>query len=404
MKDIINVNLQPLAYRDGDIVSEAVLEIAGSERHKLWFKTTEDQADHLSHKADTFILAVLFHAMQLDLDIWTDGPTSPSLIRNLYSFQTVWARWMPERYHHININSTGDDSKKSDRCRGTVTAFSGGLDSCFSVWNQTRQEPPAVRRAPDAGIMVHGLDIPLSQQEVFARAALKSKNILADAGVSLLTMATNLRSFAHDWNDSHGAGVAACLHSMGRRHDTALIPGTHAYEALRLPFGSNPLTDPLLSSDSLEILYEGAGFSRVEKAAAVAEWPEALRNIRVCWEGDKLDRNCGYCGKCLALAICFVVNRLPIPDCLPISDLSAVIRKIMKKDTLPPFGIIRMEERLALAEERGIREPWVSAVEDWVRISRRKLRHSIFHSLIGAAGKASVRYANGIRKRFGKKV
>ena len=363
--------IEPVA-RDGWIERSARVEAPDGRTQTLWFRAPEAQAANLSGLSDAFLIAVLFHAMRNGWAIRVRGLVSASLLRNLHEFQTAWNRWKPDRYRTAEIEAGALVPETGARNCRAMTAFSGGLDSCFAVWRQVRMASPATRHALDAGLMVNGLDIspPDAQSEVFAAAAEKSRRILASVGLPLMTVATNLRILPHDWLDTHGSAVAACLHAMGAAHGTGLIPGTHAYEALRIPFGSNPLTDPMLSSDRMGIVYDSAGFSRVEKARAVSDWPEALRDMRVCWEGEHMDRNCGACGKCVAFAICFAVNELPIPPCMPIRNLAESIRKI-RHDPLPPYGIIRMKERLALAKQRGIRAPWVAAAKDWMRRSER---------------------------------
>ena len=45
----------------------------------------------------------------------------------------------------------------------------------------------------------------------------------------------------------------------------ALVGSSEPYDALVLPWGSNPVTDRLLSGGRLAIVHDGAGFSRTDK-------------------------------------------------------------------------------------------------------------------------------------------
>lgn len=49
----------------------------------------------------------------------------------------------------------------------------------------------------------------------------------------------------------------------------ALIPSTYRYDEL-LPWGSQPLTDPLLGTSRLTIVHDGADFSRADKIGTIA--------------------------------------------------------------------------------------------------------------------------------------
>lgn len=371
MKKILTIHPEASENRDGRIEWGAVLEAPGQERRTLWFRTPEVYEAHVSSLANPFVIACLFYAMREGLDLRVHGAVSASLIRNLYEYQRAWTAWLPERYRMIAIEADAHPAEQRASTPRALSAFSGGLDSCFAIWRQTRTALPVARYPVDTGLMVHGLDIPIEDEEAFEGAGKRSRRILESVGVSYLEVATNLRILDDDWMDEHGAGVASCLHAMGGQHSMALIPGTHVYQALRFPCGSNPLTDPLMSSDALSIVYEGAGFTRMEKVVEIANWPEALHAMRVCWEGPQLDRNCGVCAKCVALAICFAVNRLPIPPCLPMTDLPGTLRALMRREPLQKYGIIRMQERLDLAEERGIQAPWIDVAKEWVDQSSR---------------------------------
>lgn len=369
MKKLLTIHPEALETRDGRVEWRAVLEAPGMERRTVWFRTPEEYASHLSSSADAFVIACLFYAMREGLDLRVHGSVSPSLIRNLYEYQKAWTCWRPERYRRVTIEADKSPAEQLAPAQRALSAFSGGLDSCFTIWRQTRTAIPAARYPVDTGLMVHGLDIPV-EDEAFEGAGQKSRHMLESAGVAYLEVATNLRDPSVDWIDEHGAAVAACLHAMGAQHSMALIPGTHFYQALRFPCGSNPVTDPLLSSDSLSIIYEGAGFTRMDKVCEITDWPEALQDMRVCWRGPQLDRNCGVCSKCVAFGVCFAINRLPIPPCMPIADLAATIRTLMQHTPLDaPYGIMRMQERLVLARERSIDEPWVHALEEWINMS-----------------------------------
>lgn len=73
----------------------------------------------------------------------------------------------------------------------------------------------------------------------------------------------------------HGAALAGCLQLMNNTFNEGRIPGTHSYEALLLPWGSNPLTDPLLSTESMSIIYDCLTHNRNDKARDISAWTAA---------------------------------------------------------------------------------------------------------------------------------
>jgi hypothetical protein len=66
-------------------------------------------------------------------------------------------------------------------------------------------------------------------------------------------------------------------------------------------WGTHPLLDPNYGSSGLEVRHEEFGPTRLEKVAAIADWPVARRHLLVCFEGPLPDGqlNCGNCEKCL---------------------------------------------------------------------------------------------------------
>jgi hypothetical protein len=65
------------------------------------------------------------------------------------------------------------------------------------------------------------------------------------------------------------------------------------------PYGSHPNLDKLWSSDSVAMVNFGVGYSRLQRVAAIREWPPLQGHLRVCWENLAETLNCGYCKKCL---------------------------------------------------------------------------------------------------------
>jgi hypothetical protein len=190
--------------------------------------------------------------------------------------------------------------------------------------------------------------------------------MLESIGLRPLTIATNFRELGDDWEDAHGAAIVSALNLLKREFGSCVVASSHTYETLRFPWGSNPVTDGLLSSAHFAVLHDGCGFSRRQKAASVAAWPEAMKRLRVCWDGPEKDRNCGVCLRCVGTAICFAVERKPLPESLPVGDLANAIGNL-GRSYLPPTSVTRLAELQADAMRQGIDAPWVAALGELVR-------------------------------------
>ena len=95
----------------------------------------------------------------------------------------------------------------------------------------------------------------------------RTKPLLDEVSLKLLTIRTNLKEVnLQDWEDGSTSQLACCLHNYSHDFYYALVGSTEPYDALALPWGSNPTTDYLLSGGTMRLVHDGAGFSRTEKA------------------------------------------------------------------------------------------------------------------------------------------
>jgi hypothetical protein len=369
MKDVLCIAPVGCDERDGLQEWSVRLIRPDGEDFRLWYRFPVRWRDRVvTDRADAFLVPCVLYAMQNGWDVHVRGEVTPGLVRRLYEFQQVWACWRPGVYHPVEIQAR-ESVRAPARNDRLLSMFSGGLDSCFTVWQYLQDNRPVWAERLDAVLMVHGLDIPLADAAGFAAASQRNREMLDGTGVELITCATNFRDLPLNWEDAHATALAGCLHLLSGRHRAALIPSSHCYDSLRMVWGSNPISDPLLSSDALDIRYDGAGWTRPGKAAAIMDWPAALRLLRVCWEGPAMDRNCGHCSKCVGTALAFAAQRLPIPAALPVPDLAAAVRALATVSLDAPQQL-RIEELLAMAAEHGVDDEWVRETEAWLRCNQ----------------------------------
>lgn len=72
---------------------------------------------------------------------------------------------------------------------------------------------------------------------------------------------------------------------------TGLIASSYCYQTLSFPYGFNSITDPLLGNKYFSIIYDGAEERRIGKARLITQWSEAMKYLRVCWQGEQNDVN-----------------------------------------------------------------------------------------------------------------
>ena len=250
-------------------------------------------------RADAAVIATIFLAMRLGAAIHVQGKVCRGLLANLDEFQDVWACWKPEAYRKIalsadeeidSIKSAGDDA---------VLVFSGGVDSSFTLVRHVSGRAGRNTKRILAALLIHGFDIPASDPDAFARATDSARAALGVVNVPLVTVRTNWRpAMCRNWEMEFCAGLAGCLHHF-EQASIGLVGSDEDYAHLALPWGSNPISNPLLSSATFRIVTDGSAWTRTEKIRALGGYPALLGSLRVCWEGEVGGVNCGACEKCI---------------------------------------------------------------------------------------------------------
>lgn len=374
---------QPAAFGTADLFLDAPAGVGGDQiefggrlheadgsRRRIWFRFPVSATSALTRRADPFVIATFIHAMKRIDCLRVHAPISEGLASNLAEFQSAYAAFhrLPGRGLLRIIAPTCSAEQQPVPARRGVTAFSGGVDSCFSVLRHSTLSDLQPKRPIAAALIMHGFDIPLDQPSVFARAVERARRLTDEAGIALFTGSTNLRLLAEPWEETFATGVAAALSFFQPAFAFGVIPSFQEWTRARLDHGSNPVTDPLLSSDSFGLVHDGAGYSRIEKLRQLTRWPAALQNLRVCWEGRQLDQNCGQCEKCLRTILMLRLCGVNEPPAFPGGfDSRALDQLVIRNQSgLDEFGTL-----IAEARRLGVRDPWVGKASRALRRNQR---------------------------------
>jgi len=358
------------AEKNGAVELVAVLEMPSGSWETLWYRVPQSHRSALSDDADGFVAALALRLAAEGKDVRVHGRVSPSLLRNLESYQAAWQSWKPGLYDRVTI--TADVEKEREAPRGEVQAicgFSGGVDSSFTAYRHVRGVTTRFPQPLRAGVMVHGFDIPLEEDDMYQRASAKAERQLASLGLELIPVATNFRALDIEWTHTFGPAVAGLLMQFGRRFSRGLVAQGVPFGSYRyIVEGSNPLTDPLLSSEAFRVLPDGAEFGRPDKIRVLADWPEALEELRVCWRGEEKDRNCCQCEKCIRNILTFRALGLGLPPCF---ERDVTDRQILEMGPLKEIIIsVGYEPIIRMAEKAG------SGGESWVKALRKAIRRN----------------------------
>lgn len=376
---------------EGRLTVSAAIERPDGSQRDLWYRVPADLKPAITHRADPFVVGVLFDVMHDGGRLIVHGDVSPSLLRNIEEFQSAWNKWRPELYRKVEIVADRACEAPPAETTAAVSTFSCGVDSCFTAWRHHAQLAGPQQCDLRAGLVVHGFDIPLNRQDDYDAVASKAEKMLATIDMDCIRMETNFREFRGHWEDTHGAALASCLMLLQQGYRRGLIASSYAYSYLVIPYGSNPMTDGLFSSDAFPILHDGAGFARLEKTRAIAQWPAVAKYVRVCWKGPHYDRNCCKCQKCVSVMFHFRLIGMPHVECFPddITDRQIIWMSYPRTDEIDS-----MKRIIGMARDLNVTDSWVRALKISILLNQIRMRtpmpvRRLFHRfrrLVGLGG------------------
>ena len=295
--------------------------IRGQQEFTVGMEFTSPDPHRFRPTGRPWLLVFLQAAMRWGQPLVIDGPVDQGTIDNLMEWQEAQVAWHPADVSVVPIRADIERRPRGPkRGSGAITAFSGGVDSCFTLVRHAAATPEKHFRTTDlrAGLMVHGFDIQERDDRDFPGAYARTERMLTAYGVQPYRLRTNLkqvgRSMGYLWGvSSHGISIAAALACYEQFFAQTMIPSSYPYDHPILPWGSTPMTDHLLGSGTRPLWHDGAAFDKLDKVTAFAHEAPIAADLRVCHAGGKHDRNCGTCFKCLTTQACFWINGVPRP-------------------------------------------------------------------------------------------
>jgi hypothetical protein len=348
---------------------EARLRVDGQADHVCWhYDIFGGEAEGVT-VLDGYIHSVLFYALKLGLPLRVHGDLTDTALYNLDEFIRAWAQWRPKTYKYFEIRPDNVVSIRRMPVRRAISTFSGGVEANFTlVRNKTRVDQGG--HDIKSVLMVHGFDVDYDNDAEFRQLVSRVQPTLDEFGVDLKIIKTSSKLLNQDWEDSFGAQLSGCLHQFSGVYDTALIGSSEPYTALVYPLGSTPITDRLFSGGLMNMVHDGAQFTRTAKVEFLVNFPSVVNRLKVCWEGNE---NCGTCEKCIRTRLNFVAVGKNDPGCFSDAFHPSYIGKLRARNA---FQIGELRTLLAYAKEKGISDPWVDMLSQRLNVLRYR-RHLI---------------------------
>lgn len=265
---------------------------------------------------DGFLFAVLSKSMFSSEDLYTDLPMSIYGLRQANFLIEAWHNLNPNKYSKIKIFASNicDEFLITEK-QEVISAFSGGVDACFTLARHNEKDWGTASYDLKNVLCVHGFDIHPNQYNEYTKLMHRMLPILDHYGCKQFNVWTNIReTLIQDWEMTHSAQLASCLHLLSEHFTSALLGSSDPYNEFDIRWGSNPAIDFLFSSSRMKLVHDGAGFTRTQKVHRISSNPVILGSLKVCWQ-NSADNNCGICEKCYRTRLNFLASGVVNPSC-----------------------------------------------------------------------------------------
>jgi hypothetical protein len=374
---------------NGEIYVLAQVKIRASDRtfpNTVWFRFPKSYNEYVTDRADCFATLLLPLAMRYGEDLEIGGALSPRLANGMQQYQRIQQIWKPNEFKLIKITCPNlKPTNPFKTAEGVGCAFSGGVDSFYTLWAHLPQQEPNPGYRISHCLMINGFDLnsmPENTEHFFNKTRQLYEPMMNKLGLHLLVAHTNIWQFMdkREWKNymyTFGSVLVACALALGQLFSRFYIASSFQYAQL-FPWGSHPLLDHLLCTESMESIHDGAHLTRVEKIAALSRWPETYSRLRTCLfntffidKAVKLE-NCCRCERC--------VQTMSVLDMLRVLDKYTVFPKPLKSKSIRKINFFNIPEK------RKYKYIYAREIIDYARnIGRRDVafnfRYAIFRNI-----------------------
>jgi len=368
----------------------------------VWYRVPNRYAEYFSLRSDAFLIPALVAAMHFGEDIRVRGTVSPRLAYHLDEYQFIQKFQFPREVHKVAVHYECLAPLKAPPLptlpTGVGVGFSGGVDSFFTLLKHMPENQPSPDYQVTHALFVNGFDMMVqSEKRKYEALTRRFQGALNSINVELVPIETNAARMIFSWlrfNYYYSPTLAGCAMSLAGLFKRFIISNSWDYYQLQTNrHTSNPLSDRLLSTETLEYEHFGANYRRVEKVKAISDWQLAQEHLRVCGHSDQL-LNCSRCGKCIRTMLpIYALGKMEHFETFtkPLRSDRDVLRWARKFDPYPEYTL---ENYAFLRKHKPSLLPWLS-----LTIGLGYLRNTAILLLPGFIKKWLQRYGHFIDHR-----
>ena len=265
-----------------------------------WFDFPREFESDISLSGNAWLTCLLPLAMHMGESLIIPQPVDQTRFANAIELRNIWVTWY-SRLHKIDIHAESRQASLEPEPNKTAAFFSGGVDSFFTILRNEKGSEIATNNQINDLLSIWGTDIPLTNASAFdemKQSLVEAAKALDKEFIDIGTNACQTRLNSAGWSKLYFSSLYIAIGLLlEKRYCKLLFSGSGEVYNTFEPWGSHPITDPLLSSSSMQVIHDGAGFDRVERTKFIAKNELVRKKLRVCWR-QKSAVNCCNCEKC----------------------------------------------------------------------------------------------------------
>ena len=296
------------------------MEAKFTDVKSIWFSVPTEHEKYLTDDVyDAFMVAAIYPAMFYNEGVEIDGNVSQRLHFNITRYvPSIVKAYRPEM-HNVQFKVKGYANAKQIE-KGVGTGFSAGVDSFSTFVDHFVHEDQKEYNISSLfffNVGSHGGGGDGARKKFHARYDLL-KGFPKEVGLPYIPLDSNLFNFYLSyWEYDAGIFCRACAilvlqkaiakyylssdYSYNEVMYTAFDPHHSSLSGITETF-----LNPLLCTESTEIITDGAQYTRTEKTESIVKYSPTQDYLNVCvdhWSNHSTAVNCGVCPKCLRTLI-----------------------------------------------------------------------------------------------------
>jgi len=284
----------------------------------IWFSVPSEYSYMLTPNLyDPFLVALLFPAMDCGEEIIIKGNVSKKIYKNINSYVQKILITYASYLKKINIEIQGYDTVNNKDKKLIGTGFSAGVDSFSTFYDHYVLEDDSEYKINTLfffNVGSHGKFSNSNTQKRFNERYNYLKSFPKEIGIPYIPVDSNIHHFHEKYGHMKTSCitlVAAILVFQSVLSKYYVSNAFSYYEEKKFAmeqfdFSMAEFCEfyllPLLSPDGLEIISDGAQYSRTEKTETISNYKYTQQYLNVCVAHPNeyvTVKNCSCCSKCL---------------------------------------------------------------------------------------------------------